>query len=139
MELMKALWKCRDRTSNPTGIGDVTKTSRMRDTWVASLRRIRTKGRRVFLPVVVRSLSCAQLFVTPWTAAHFTVSWSLLKLMSIESVMLSNHLILCHPLLLLSSIFPSIRVVPISQLFPSGRQSVGASASTSVLPVNIQG
>ena len=63
MELMKALWKCRDRTSNPTGIGDVTKTSRMRDTWVASLRRIRTKGRRVFLPVVVRSLSCAQLFV----------------------------------------------------------------------------
>ena len=115
MELMKALWKCRDRTSNPTGIGDVTKTSRMRDTWVASLRRIRTKGRRVFLPVVVRSLSCAQLFVTPWTAAHhaplsFTVSQSLLKPMSIGSVMPSNHLILWHPLLLLPLIFPSIRV-----------------------------
>ena len=52
---------------------------------------------------------------TPWTAAcqaslSFTISWSLLKLMSIESVMPSNHLIFCHPLLLLPSIFPSIRV-----------------------------
>ena len=65
--------------------------------------------------VVVQSLGCAQLFVTPWSAAHqaslsFTISQSLLKLMSIESVMPSNHLILCHPLLLLPSIFPSIRV-----------------------------
>ena len=54
--------------------------------------------------------------MTPWTAAHqaslsFTISWSQLKLMSLESVMLSNHLILCHPLLLLPSIFPSIRVL----------------------------
>ena len=53
--------------------------------------------------------------MTPWTAAHqvslsFTISWSLLKLMSVESMMPSNHLILCHPLLLLLSIFPSIRV-----------------------------
>ena len=53
--------------------------------------------------------------MTPWTAAlqaslSFTISWSLLRLMSIESVMPSNHLILCHPLLFLSSIFPSIRV-----------------------------
>ena len=60
-------------------------------------------------------LSCVQLFVTPWTAAHqaslsFTISRSLLKLMSIESMMPSNHLILCRPLLLLPSIFPSIRV-----------------------------
>ena len=65
--------------------------------------------------VVVQSLSCVRLFATPWTAAHqaslyFTVCWSLLKLMSIESVMPSNHLILCRPLLLLPSIFPSIRV-----------------------------
>ena len=63
----------------------------------------------------VQSLSDVQLFVTPWTAAHqaslsFTISWSLLKVMSIELVMLSNHLILCCPLLLLPSIFPSIRV-----------------------------
>ena len=64
---------------------------------------------------VVQSLSRVQLFVTPWTAAcqaslSFTISWSLLRLMSIELVIPSNHLILCHPLLLLLSIFPSIRV-----------------------------
>ena len=65
--------------------------------------------------VVVESLSHVQLFATPWTAAHqaslsFTSSQSLLILISIESVMPSNHLILCHPLLFLPSIFPSIRV-----------------------------
>ena len=63
---------------------------------------------------VVQSLSCIRLFATPWTAARqaslsFTISQSLLKLMSIELVMPSNHLILCCPLLLLPSIFPSIR------------------------------
>ena len=63
----------------------------------------------------VQSLSCVRPFVTPWTAAHqaslsFTISQSLLKLISTESVMLSNHLILCCPLLLLPSIFLSIRV-----------------------------
>ena len=63
----------------------------------------------------VQSLSCVRLFVTPWTTAcHASLSIinsrSLPKLMSIESVMPSNHLILCHPLLLLPSIFPSIRV-----------------------------
>ena len=63
----------------------------------------------------VQSLSCVQLFATPWTAARqaslsITNSRNLLKLMSIESVMPSSHLILCHPLLLPPSIFPSIRV-----------------------------
>ena len=63
----------------------------------------------------VRSLSRVQLFATPRTAAlqaslSITNSWSLLKLMSIESAIPSNHLILCHPILLLPSIFPSIRV-----------------------------
>ena len=63
----------------------------------------------------IQSLSRVQLFATPWTAAcqaslSITNSQSLLKLMSIESVMASNHLLLCHPLLLLPSIFPSIRV-----------------------------
>ena len=57
------------------------------------------------------------------------------KPMSIESVMPSNHLILCHPLLLLPSIFASIRVLPMSQLFASGGQNTGVSASTSVLPM----
>ena len=64
--------------------------------------------------VVDQSISCVSLFVTPWTAAHqaslsFTISWSLLKLMSIESVMPSNHVIFYCSLLLLPSIFPSIR------------------------------
>ena len=64
---------------------------------------------------VVQSLSRVQLFATPWTAAHqaslsLTISWSLLKLMSIESVMQSNHLTLCRPLLLPPSVFPSISV-----------------------------
>ena len=66
--------------------------------------------------IVVQSLSHVHLFVTPWTAAHqaplsFTVSWSLFKLMAIESVMPSSHLVLCRPLLL-PSIFPSFRVFP---------------------------
>ena len=65
--------------------------------------------------VVVQLLSCVWLLATPWTAAcqtslSFPMSWSLLKLMCIESVMPSNHFILCHPLLLQLSIFPSIRV-----------------------------
>ena len=71
-------------------------------------------GNIVIVAVVVQSLSRVQLVVTPWTAAHqaplsFTISQSLLKLMSIESVMPSSHLILCSPLLLMPSIFPNIR------------------------------
>ena len=65
--------------------------------------------------VVIRLLSCVRLFATPWTAARqatpsFTIFWSLHKRMSIESAMPSSHLILCHLLLLLPSIFPSVRV-----------------------------
>ena len=63
----------------------------------------------------VQLLSCVQLLVTPWTTAcqaplSFTISWNLLRIMSIESVVPSNHLIICHPLLLLPSIFPNIRI-----------------------------
>ena len=69
----------------------------------------------MLLLLLLSHFSHVRLFVTPWTAAlqaslSITNSWSFLKLMSIESVMPSNHLILCHPLLLLLSIFPSIRV-----------------------------
>ena len=66
-------------------------------------------------------------------------SWSLPKFMFTKVVMPSNHLILCHPLLLLLSIFPSIRVFPMAWLFASDNQSIGASSSKSVLPMNIQG
>ena len=88
-------------------------------------------------------LSCVQIFADSWTEAHqaslsITNSRSLLKLMSIESVMPFNPLILCHPLLFLSSIFPSIRVFSMSWLFVSGGQRFEASASASVLPMNIQ-
>ena len=81
--------------------------------------------------------------MTPWTAAcqaflSITISGSFLKLMSVELVIPSNHLILYRCLLLLPSIFPSIRVFPMSQLLASGGQSIGASASVSVLPGNIQ-
>ena len=65
--------------------------------------------------IVVQSISRVQLFVSPWTVAckaslSLTISWSVLKFMPIESMMPSSHLILCHPLLLLLSIFPSIKV-----------------------------
>ena len=77
--------------------------------------------------VIVQSLSCVQLFVTPMDCSmpgslSSTISWSLLKFTSIELVMLSNHLILFYLLLLLLSVFPSIR------FFTSGGQSIGASA-----------
>ena len=70
----------------------------------------------------VQSLSRVRFFATPWTAAcqaslSFTNTWSLLKLMSIELVMPSNHLIFCHPLILLPSIFPSIRVFSNESVF----------------------
>ena len=81
---------------------------------------------------------------TSWTAAHqaflfFSISWNLLKLMSTESLKPSNHLILCHPLLLLSSIFPSIKVFSNKLVLHIMRQSNGALASVSFLPMNIQG
>ena len=90
--------------------------------------------------VVFQLLSYVRLFATPWPAEHqaslcFIISWSLLKLTSITLVMPSNHLILCHSLLLLPSIFPSIRVFSKCLLFASGGQRIGASASASVLPL----
>ena len=89
----------------------------------------------------VHSLSHVRFFVTPWTTARqislsITNSQSLLKLMSIESVMPSNHIILCHPLLLPPSIFPSTRVFSNDRLFSSGSQSIGVSALTSILLMN---
>ena len=91
----------------------------------------------------VKSLSCVQLFVTPWIAAHqaslsITNSRSSLKLMSIELVMPSNHLILCILFPSCSQFFPASGSFQMSQLFSSGGQSLGVSASTSVLPMNTQ-
>ena len=92
---------------------------------------------------LVQLLSRVWLFATTWIATHkaslsITNSTSLFKLMSIDSVTLFNHLILSHPLLLLLSIFPSIRVFTMSQSFELGGQCIGISASASVLPMNTQ-
>ena len=91
----------------------------------------------------VQSLSCVQLFVNPWTAARqaslsITNTQSLVKLMSIESVMPSNHLILCHPCSFCPQSFQASGSFQMSQLFSSGGQSTRVSASTSVLPMNTQ-
>ena len=93
--------------------------------------------------VVVQPLSHVSPFATPGTTAlqaslSFTISRSLLNLMSIELVMPSNHLILCCTLLFLPSIFPSVRVFPNESVFTSGGQSIGASTSASVFAMNIQ-
>ena len=92
---------------------------------------------------VIQSLSRIRLFVTPWTAAHqvslsFTISQSFLKLMSIESVMLSSHLILQPPFPFAFSLSQHQGPFPMSQFFTSGGQRIGASTSASVLPMNIQ-
>ena len=89
----------------------------------------------------VQSLSHVS-FVTPWTTAHqaslsITNSLSLLKLMSPELVMPSNHLILCHPFCH-AQFFPAVRSFQMCQLFTSGGQGIGVLASASVLPMNIQ-
>ena len=94
----------------------------------------------LILIFVVQALSCVRLFATPWTAARQAslpiTNSHLFKLMSIESVMPSNHLILCRPLVFILS---QHRVLlSVSQQFASGGQRTGVSASASVLPMNIQ-
>ena len=96
--------------------------------------------RQIFL-VSVQSLSHVRLFVTKWTcqaSLSITNSWSLLRLMSIELVMPSNHLILCRSFSSCLQSFPASGSFPTSQYFASGGQSIGVSASTSVLPMNNQ-
>ena len=91
----------------------------------------------------VQLLSCVRLFATPWTAGHqasmsIINSQSLLKLMSIEAVRPSNHLILCHPFSCCLQSFRAWGSFPMSQVVASDGQSIGVSASASVLPMNIQ-
>ena len=106
------------------------------------------------LPVYFKFCYCYLLLLGHWVVsdslwphellAHqdslfFTISQSLLEFMSIELVIPSNHLNLCHPLPLLPQSFPASGPFPVSQLFTLGGQSIGVSPSTSILPVNIQG
>ena len=109
-----------------------------------SIYLIDSHGIVVVVVVVVQSPNHVLLSVTPWTEAchtslSFTNSLSLLNLMSIESVMPSNHFILCHSHLLLPSVFQASESFPVNCLFASGDQSIGLWASASVLPMNIQG
>ena len=113
--------------------------------WVTELNR--TDGPHMFASIgSVQSLSHVRLFVTPWTVAlqaslSITNSWSLLKLMPIESVMPLNHLILCCPLLPFSPCLQSFLASGfflMSQFFPSSGRSTGVSASASALSMNIQ-
>ena len=108
---------------------------------------MRVRGKNTSGPQVqlssVQSLSHVRLFATPCIAAHqaslsITNSRSSLRLISIQSVMPSSHLILCRPLLLLPPIPPSIGVFTMSQLFAWGGQSIGVSALASVPPMNTQ-
>ena len=104
--------------------------------------------RSIFIPIPkkfssVQSLSRVQLFVTPWITAcqaylYITNSWTLLKLMSTESMMPSSHLIFCCPLTILPPIPPSIRVFSNESTFPMRWPSTGVSASASVLSMNTQ-
>ena len=99
---------------------------------------------RSFFWPSVQSLSHVRLFATPWTTARqaslpFTISWSLLKCMSLESGMPSNHLILCCPFSSRLQSFPASRPFPMRWHFASRGQSTGASASASVLLMNIHG
>ena len=109
------------------------------------LYQLSYEGKATLCYSSVQLLSLVILFATPWTAAcqaslSITNSRDLLKLMSIKSVMPSNHFILCPLLLLLPSIFPRILSFLMNQFFASGGQSIGAStsASVSVLTMNIQ-
>ena len=95
----------------------------------------------MYVCCVVQLLSCVRLFATSWTAAHrvfvyFTISQNYLKFMAIESVMLSNHLIVCCPLFFLLSIFPSIRVFS-SESALHTRWSTSWSFSFSISPSNV--
>ena len=92
----------------------------------------------------VAKLCHVRLFATPWTATHqgplsFAISQSLLKLMSIESKMPFICLIFCHPLLPYPQSFPATGSFPMNWIFMSGGQSIGVLASSTVLPINIQG
>ena len=111
------------------------------------LMKVKEKSEKVGLKFVayhfIQQLSHVWLFVTPRTAAgqaslSITNSQSLLKIMSIKSVMPSIHLILCHPFSSCLQSFPASGSFQMSQFFSSGGQSIRVSASTSVLPMNIQ-
>ena len=112
--------------------------------WQADSWPLSCQESPIFPVVVVQFLSHVQLFATPWTAARqsslsFTVPWSLFSLTCIEFVMASNHLNFFSLFSSCPQSFPASGTFPVSRLFTSVGWSIGASASASVLPINIQG
>ena len=108
--------------------------------WSFLINTLSVINKKLFIFGVVQAPSHVQLFATPWTTAHqallsFTISLSLHKFMSIESVVSSNNLMLCCPFSFCPQSFPASGSFPMSQLFTSGGQSAGASALASVLPI----
>ena len=126
-------------------IEDSRRSGWQRIRWLDNItKRIKKNHNRILLLCCAYLLNHVQLFVTPWTPAcqatlSFTISWCFAQLMPTDSVMPSNQLILCHPSSSCPQSFPAWGSFPVSQLFASGGQSPGASASAPVLPVNIQG
>ena len=125
----------RIKTRRDFGPEQVTDKSLTKKSWIQDDKEERSSS-------VQFSRSVMSDSATPWTAAcqaslSITNSWSLLKLMSIESVMPSNHLILCYRLLLPPSIFPGIRVFSSESVLHIKWPNIGVSASSSVLPTNI--
>ena len=135
---MEGFWKPSSQVWFQRLVERVMLLSRGKGTWEGNI----LPGRLWIVQISsVQLLSHVQLLATPWIAAcqtslSITSSWSLLKLMSVELVMPSNHLVLYYPLLLLSSTFPSIRVF--CNESASHGQSTEASALVSILPMNIQ-
>ena len=107
--------------------------------WGSEIYVLSSQPRNSFL---LFSCSVVSDFATPWTAAYqaslSTISWRLLRLMFVESVMPSNHLSFCHAFSFCLQSFPASGSFPMSRPFASGGQSIGASAFASILPINIQ-
>ena len=119
---------------------DIIRCSTLKSDWLYSLQ---PKMEKLYQIRSDQSLSHVRLFATPWievcqASLSITNSQSLPKLLSIVLVMPSSHLILCRPLLLLPSIFPTIRVFSNELVLISGGQSIGTSDSAPVPPMNIQ-
>ena len=122
--------------------------SRTQLKWLSSSSRRCQGYKSLFSALSVKYCCCSVskscLTLSPWIATRqaslsLTIPQSLLRLMSIESLMLSNHLILCGPFSYCLQSFPASGSFPVSQVFASGGQSIGASASASILPMNIEG
>ena len=154
-QLLSCVWLCNPMDCSPPGssVHEILQARILEWLVISSSRESFQPRDQTFISCIaggcftifssVQSLSRVWLFATPWTATRqdslpITNSRGLLKLMSIESVMPSNHLILCRPLHPCLQSFPTSGSFQMSQFFSSGGQSIGVATSTSVFPINTQ-